>query len=444
MLISVVGAGYVGLVTAACLAHLGNEVRCVDRDTRLVARLRGAELPIHEPGLAELVQAGMADGRLSFDVDGAAVRGTTFVIVAVGTLDEGGDWTGDVVRRAVLDLARDTAAPRHIVVRSTLMPGTADALAADLATVDEGVELAHNPEFTREGSAVNDFLSPDRVVIGVADPSVETDLSRALRHVYEPLGAPIVVTSLVSAEMIKVGSNVFLAAKICFANELARLAAATGADVQAVVDGMGLDRRIGRAFLSPGPGFGGSCLPSQAAALPAHAYRHGVTLQLMDAITGSNEGQAAWCVEQLEGRLGRGLGGARVCLLGLTFKAGTNDMRDSPALRVARLLAARGAQLTLYDPTSTEAARAALESEGITAAGAPSAVEACREVDAVVIATEWPEFHELDWTAVAREMSGRVVFDTRNVIDVPAARAAGLDAFVLGGRVGPGQPGATS
>jgi UDPglucose 6-dehydrogenase len=154
----------------------------------------------------------------------------------------------------------------------------------------------------------------------------------------------------------------------------------------------------------------------------------------MDAITGSNEGQAAWCVEQLEARLGRGLAGARVGVLGMTFKAGTNDMRDSPALRLARLLAARGAQLALYDPTSTEAARAMLEAEGIAATGAPSVVEACREADAVVIATEWPEFHELDWAAVAEVMSGRVVFDTRNIIDVTAARAAGLDAFVLGGR----------
>jgi UDPglucose 6-dehydrogenase len=361
------------------------------------------------------------------------VRGTGFAIVAVGTLDEGGGWTGDVVRRAVLDLVSDADAPRQIVVRSTLMPGTAQALATELAAMDPGVELAHNPEFTREGSAVNDFLSPDRVVIGLADPGAETDLSRSLRHVYEPLGAPIVVTSLVSAEMIKVASNVFLATKIAFANELARLAAATGADVQAVVDGMGLDRRIGRAFLSPGPGFGGSCLPSQAQALPAHAASHGVTLQLMDAVTGSNEGQAAWCVEQLEARLGRGLAGTRVALLGMTFKAGTNDMRDSPALRLARLLAARGAQLAIYDPASTEAARAGLESEGIAATGALSAVDACRDADAVVIATEWPEFHELDWAAVAEVMSGRVVFDTRNVIDVPAARAAGLDAFVLGG-----------
>ena len=434
MLISVVGAGYVGLVTAACLAHLGNEVRCVDRDTRLVTRLRAADPPIHEPGLAELVQAGLAGSRLSFDVDPATVRGTGFVIVAVGTLDEGGGWTGDVVRQAVLDLARDADAPRQIVVRSTLMPGTAQAIATDLASTNHGVELAHNPEFTREGSAVNDFLSPDRVVIGLADPSRETDLSRSLRHVYQPLGAPIVVTSLVSAEMIKVASNVFLATKIAFANELARLAAATGADVQAVVDGMGLDRRIGRSFLSPGPGFGGSCLPSQAQALPAHAASHGVTLQLMDAITGSNEGQAAWCVEQLEVRLGRELADARVALLGMTFKAGTNDMRDSPALRLARLLAARGARLALYDPTSTEAARRLLETDGIAATGAPSTLDACREADAVVIATEWPEFHELDWTAVAEVMSGRVVFDTRNVIDVPAARAAGLDAFVLGGR----------
>ncbi len=244
MLISVIGAGYVGLVTAACLAHLDNEVRVVDIDAARVERLRAGDVPIHEPGLDDLVHEGLASGRLSFHADPAATHGSSLVIVAVGTLDRAGEWTVDLVEKAVVGVASDAAAPRHLVIRSTLMPGTAVRLAALIRDIDPRMRVCFNPEFTREANAVRDFLEPDRVVVGAGAGA--DALVAELHQLYAPMGKPIMDTDLTSAETIKLASNVFLAAKISFANELARLCAATGADVHAVVDGMGL-RRAHRA-----------------------------------------------------------------------------------------------------------------------------------------------------------------------------------------------------
>ena len=298
MLISVIGAGYVGLVTAACLAHLGNDVRVVDIDAARVERLRAGDVPIREPGLDELTAEGLASGRLSFHAELAATHGTSLVIVAVGTLDRAGEWTAELVEKAVAGLANDADAPRHLVIRSTLMPGTAVRLAALVREIDPRMRVCFNPEFTREANAVRDFLEPDRVVVG-AGPDADA-LVAQLHQLYEPMGKPIMDTDLTSAETIKLASNVFLAAKISFANELARLCAATGADVQAVVDGMGLDARIGRAFLSPGPGFGGSCFPSQVRALPDLALHYGVVTPLIASVAPSNHQQALWIIDRLE------------------------------------------------------------------------------------------------------------------------------------------------
>jgi UDPglucose 6-dehydrogenase len=432
MLISVLGAGYVGLVTAACLAHLGEDVRCIDIDTRRVERLRRGELPIHEPRLDELVEQTTRAGRLTFHDSAAATHGTRLVIVAVGTLDADGEWYGGLVTRVVEEVARDPDAPRSIVVRSTLLPGTAVAIAAAARAIDPSIEFAFNPEFTREATAVDDFLHPDRVVVGVTDPRAESPLAADLRDLYAPLGAPIVITDLTSAETVKIASNVFLSAKITFANELARLCAATGADVGAVVDGMGLDKRIGRAFLSPGPGFGGSCFPSQARALPDLAAHHGVDTPLFRAISPSNEGQADWLIDRLEGAAGQGVAGRRVGLLGLTFKAGTDDLRESPALRVARRLVERGATVCAFDPVATEAGIAMLADAGLVVSAATSPEEACAGADAVIAATEWPEFRRLDWAAIAATMPGRLIVDGRSVIDGAAAADAGYRVVVMG------------
>jgi UDPglucose 6-dehydrogenase len=430
MLISVIGAGYVGLVTGACLAHLGNHVRVVDIDAARIARLRGGDVPIHEPGLDELVAEGLANGRLSFHAEQAATHDSRLVIVAVGTLDREGEWTGTLVEQAISQLASDRQAPRHLVVRSTLMPGTAVGLEATARSIDPDVRLCFNPEFTREASAVRDFLEPDRVVVGAGRDAGA--LVAELHELYAPMDKPILDTDLTSAETIKIASNVFLAAKISFANELARLCAATGADVHAVVDGMGLDLRIGRAFLSPGPGFGGSCFPSQVRALPAMARSLGIEAPVISSVDVSNMGQADWIIDSLELVRGASIADARVAVLGLTFKANTDDLRESPALRLAERLAARGARVVAFDPVATDRGIAQLAGLGVTAEGAASAEAAITGSDAVVVGTEWPEFRQLDWAALAPAMRGRVIADGRRVVDVDAATDAGLTVVTLG------------
>jgi UDPglucose 6-dehydrogenase len=437
MHIAIVGAGYVGLVTAACFAHIGHQVVCLDVDVARIERLRGGDLPVHESGLAELVAEGLANGRLQFEAEAATTRDSDLIIVCVGTLDAAEEWNSDTVRAVVRDIAADPSLSRNIVIRSTLMPGTARPLADELRDIDPSVRLAHNPEFTREAAAVKDFLGPDRVVIGVDghdDGAAGSALAEALREVYAPLEAPTVVTDLTSAETIKVASNVFLAAKITFANEISRLTAATGADAAAVVDGMGLDKRIGRNFLSPGPGFGGSCFPSQARALPQLAARFGVRTPLMAAIWPSNVSQADWLLDGLEQAAGRPIAGMRVALLGLTFKAGTDDLRESPAIRMGGALLARGATVAAFDPLSLETGTAMLarDLEDAALEAAPSAEAACVGADAVVIATEWPQFASLDWATIAATMTGDVIIDGRRIVDAAAASAAGLRVVALG------------
>jgi UDPglucose 6-dehydrogenase len=437
MHLAIVGAGYVGLVTAACLAHKGHHVVCLDIDSARIERLHGGDLPVHEPGLDELVAEGLANERLRFTSDYADTRAAQVIVVCVGTLDADEEWDGAIVRAAVRGIAADPRLSRNIVIRSTLMPGTAAALAQEMRAVDPDVRIAHNPEFTREAVAVADFLAPDRVVIGVDghdDGDRGTALAEALREIYAPFEAPVVVTDLTSAETIKVASNVFLAAKITFANEISRLTAATGADAQAVVDGMGLDKRIVRNFLSPGPGFGGSCFPSQARALPQLAASFGVQTPLMDAIWPSNVNQADWLLDGLERAADRSLEGMRVALLGLTFKAGTDDLRESPAVRLGQALLARGATVAAYDPVSLDDGVATLArlAPGAHIEPASSAAAACEAADAVVVATEWPEFADLDWSSIAPSMTGDVVVDGRRIVDTEATAAAGLRVLALG------------
>ncbi len=441
MHLAIVGAGYVGLVTAACLAHLGHEIVCFDVDAGRIARLRAGNLPVLEPGLDALVSEGLSNGRLRFADDFVAIAGSEVIIVCVGTLDAEEEWNGDIVRAAVRQIAADASLPRDIVIRSTLLPGTAVGIAAELRGIDPAVRLAHNPEFTREAVAVADFLAPDRVVIGVDgydDGAAGSALATVLRAVYAPLEAPVVVTDLTSAETIKVASNVFLAAKITFANEIARLTAATGADAAAVVDGMGLDKRIVRSFLSPGPGFGGSCFPSQARALPRLAASYGVRTPLLDAIWASNVSQADWLLDGLERAAGRPIAGMRVALLGLTFKAGTDDLRELPAIRLGGALVERGASVAAYDPVALESGVALLTKGGpdVPVKASPSVADACAGADAVVVATEWPQFGTLDWAAIGPTMAGDVVIDGRRIVDAAAAAAAGLRVVALGVEVG--------
>jgi UDPglucose 6-dehydrogenase len=297
--------------------------------------------------------------------------------------------------------------------------------------IDPAVELAYNPEFTREGSAVRDFITPDRTVVGLTRPAELSHAAEVLARTYAPLNAPFVVTEAASAEMIKIGANAFLALKVGYANEMARLAAATGADITKVLATIGLDHRIGRDFLAPGPGFGGSCLPSQARALPRVAADYGVDVPIIAAIEGSNRAQAEWVVSQLEGLIGD-LAGKPIALLGLTFKAGTDDIRESSAVALALRLAKRGARLTVHDPLALDAGLAALTRAGADVRGAHDIQGALDGAVAVVVATEWPLYASIDWQQVRSQMSGDLVLDSRGVVDAAAAQAAGLRVVVHG------------
>jgi len=437
--LSVLGAGYTGLVTAACLARMGHTVRCVDRDRTKIADLCRGVLPFREPGLDEAVTAGLASGRLSFFDDLHALRGTEAVLVAVGTLDAAGEWTADHLEGAVAAIVADEEAPRTIVIRSTVLPGTTASLDARARRVDARVEIAFNPEFTREGTAVRDFFTPDRIVVGTTRDVEDSDAVAFLRLLYGLLSAPLVVTDTNSAELIKVGSNVFLALKVGFANEIARISGGLNADAVAVLDGIGLDNRIGRSFLAPGPGVGGSCLPSQSRALPLVARDLGIETPILSAIDESNIIQSEWVIAQVAAQLGR-LEGARVSVLGLTFKAGTDDLRESRAMAIAAELFQRGAIVTVHDPLAAGAGAEVLAAAGVTVDWSHDVIEALSGAEAVVVTTEWPAYHAIDWQLARSAMATDVVVDTRQVIDVEAAAAAGIRVVLHGRMAATGRP----
>jgi UDPglucose 6-dehydrogenase len=402
--IGVVGAGYVGLTTAACLAHLGNRVVCADVDEAKVEELNRGRVPVHERDLPDLVAEGLRSGRLRFAVgNGEAVAGAEVVFLCVPT-PTGADGAADVSAvDAVLDEVRPLLAPDCVVVvKSTVPVGTTERLRS---TVDQPVVA--NPEFLREGHAVWDFLHPSRVVVGADDEAA----GRRVAALYESSHAPVLVTDSTSAELVKYASNCFLAMKLSYVNTLAELCERLGADIDAVTDGMGLDDRIGRSFLAPGPGWGGSCLPKDTRALLATATGADVDFPLLRATISTNERQAERVVSAVRDAAGGSLAGTRIGLLGLTFKAGTDDLRDSPALTIAERLAAEGADLTGYDPcVRTEDPRTAPVSV------VDSPYLAAKDVSVLVLLTEWPEFTELDWVRLGDEMRERAVVDTRNLL----------------------------
>jgi UDPglucose 6-dehydrogenase len=429
--LAVVGSGYVGLVTAACLAEVGHAVRCIDHDRARVAELNQGIVPFREPGLDEAMTTGLASGRLTFADDLATSHSAEAVLIAVGTLASDGEWSSDQLEAAVQQVAADPLAPRTIVIRSTLVPGTMARLEQLVRVIDPNVELAYNPEFTREGSAVRDFITPDRTVVGLTRPAELSHAAEVLARTYAPLNAPLVLTDAASAELVKIGANAFLALKVGYANEMARIAAASGADITKVLATIGLDHRIGRDFLAPGPGFGGSCLPSQARALPRVAGELDIDVPIIAAIASSNRAQAGWVVEQLERAIG-GLEGKPVTLLGLTFKAGTDDIRESSALELATRLAQLGARLAVHDPLALEAGVAALNSAGVQVRGEHDVQAALTGAGAVIVATEWPLYASIDWNAARAQMTGNLVLDARGVVDVAAAQSAGLRVILHG------------
>ncbi len=414
--IAVIGTGYVGLVTAAGFAELGNEVWCVDVDVEKVARLRAGQPPIYEPGLAESLAANRE--RLHFDTElGPALERCRLLLVCVGTPPT---YSGDADLSAVHAVVEAMPpSDRHaLVMKSTVPVGTGQAIRRLLEQQGKGgFRYVACPEFLKEGSALEDFRHPDRVVIGD-----ERDWAGdAVAALYEPLGAPLVRTDIASAEMIKLAANAFLATKISFINEIANVCEETGADVLEVARGMGLDQRIGSHFLRPGIGYGGSCFPKDVSALKQLAGNSGYHFQLLTAVIEVNELQKRRVIAKLQKHLGS-LVGKRVALLGLAFKANTDDMREASSLVLHSRLLADGAQVSAYDPVAEQEARKVMR--GVRFAS--TALEALEGSDAAVLVTEWPEFARLDWREAARRMAGRVVIDGRNHLDPAAVTAAGL------------------
>jgi UDPglucose 6-dehydrogenase len=414
--IAVIGTGYVGLVTAAGFAELGNDVWCVDVDADKIDRLKRGEIPIYEPGLEECV-AHNSD-RLHFSTELApALEHARLLFVAVGTPPT---YSGDADLssvNAVVD-AMPVSDSHALVMKSTVPVGTGSAIKRIFSDQGKnGFAYVSCPEFLKEGSALDDFLKPDRVVVG-DDADWAGD---AVVDLYAPLGAPLVRTDVASAEMIKLAANAFLATKISFINEIANVCEETGADVLEVARGMGLDQRIGTHFLKPGIGFGGSCFPKDVSALKQLAGNSGYHFQLLTAVIEVNELQKRRVVGKLQKHLGS-LVGRKIALLGLAFKANTDDMREASSLVLAARLQADGAQVRAYDPVAEDEARKLMFGVQF----ADSALEALDGADAAILVTEWPQFGELDWSEVAKQMSGRLVIDGRNFIDPGVVTGAGF------------------
>jgi UDPglucose 6-dehydrogenase len=414
--VAVIGTGYVGLVTAAGFAELGSEVWCVDVDADKIAGLKRGQIPIFEPGLAESVAR--HHERLHFSTElSPALEHARLLFVAVGTPPT---YSGDADLSAVHSVV-DAMPPsdRHtLVMKSTVPVGTGASIKRLFAQrAKSGFAYVSCPEFLKEGSALEDFLEPDRVVVG----DDQTAAGDAVAALYEPLGAPIVRTDIASAEMVKLAANAFLATKISFINEIANVCEETGADVTEVARGMGLDRRIGSHFLKPGIGFGGSCFPKDVSALKQLAGNSGYHFQLLTAVIEVNELQKRRVVGKLQKHLGS-LVGRRIALLGLAFKANTDDMREASSLVLSARLQADGATVSAYDPVAETEARKMMP--GVEFAG--SALGAVEGADACILVTEWPEFAELDWAAVRERMAGDLLVDGRNFADRDAAREAGF------------------
>ena len=419
--VGVVGVGYVGLTTAVCMAERGHHTIAVDVDPARVDRLGAGQSVIDEPGIPKLLRDGISRGALRFSTDYAALADRDIAFVCVPT-PEGYDGGADLrfVEAAVDRLGAVMSPDSVVAIKSTVPVGTSAAMGKRLR--GSHIRVVSTPEFLREGRAVHDFRHPDRVVIGTRDDP-DGLAARTVRRAFGHARVTLQM-SAESAELAKYASNAYLAVKLSYANSLAALCARVGADIAEVTRCMGADRRIGPDFLRPGPGWGGSCLPKDTAALLHTGRCHGVALAEVEAARTTNAGQAERITRALERTMGRPVAGARVTVLGLTFKADTSDTRDSPALTICAQLHRAGALVMGYDPQLGHIDPAVLHRAGVTAVDEP--YRAAKAADAIVLLTEWPQFTELDWRAVAREAPGAVVLDTRNVLDGHRVAALGL------------------
>lgn len=441
MRIAMIGGGYVGLVSGACFAEFGTEVTIVERDPHKLGALREGRIPIYEPGLDAIVERNAASGRLTFTDDLArAIDGADAVFIAVGTPTRRGDGHADLtyVHAAAREIARNAKEGVLVVTKSTVPVGTGREVARILRAErpDLDFDVASNPEFLREGSAIGDFMRPDRVIIGIDDsgPDGGDRAREIMRALYRPLyliEAPIVMTDLETAELTKYAANAFLAMKVTFINEMADLCEQVGGNIHDVARGMGLDQRIGRRFLHPGPGYGGSCFPKDTRALTAIAREAGAPSRLVEATVAVNEARKERMAERIIALAGGDVAGMTVGVLGLTFKPDTDDMREAASLPILARLNEAGAALQVFDPEGMEAARPLLP-DGVRYCA--DALDAAGDADVLVVLTEWNVFRAIDPGALAGTMRGRVVADLRNIWDPAAMRAAGFTYGSIGRR----------
>lgn len=427
MNITVVGTGYVGLVTGACFAEFGNHVVCVDKDVSKIDMLNRGEMPIFEPGLDSLVERNVAGDRLEFSTDVAtAVRESLVVIIAVGT-PQGNDGRADLsfVREVARTVGENLNSYKVVVTKSTVPAGTGKMvrdIIQEHRDEDHPFSVASNPEFLREGSAIEDCLRPNRVVLGTEDEQA----AAILKDLYRPLyliETPVLVTSVVAAEIIKYASNAFLATKISYINEIADLCEEIGADVHDVAKGMGLDKRIGPKFLHPGPGYGGSCFPKDTRAVHGLAQDHGVALKIVDAVIKVNDERPDRMLERIESIMGGKLVDKTIALLGLTFKPNTDDLRESPAIRILDGLIARGAAVRTFDPEGMEIAA---RTERTATTYCENEYDAIEGADALVVATEWNQFRGLDTKRIKSLLRDPLVIDLRNIYEPERMEAEGF------------------
>ena len=414
MRVAMIGAGYVGLVSGACLADFGHDVTCIEKDGKKVAALNNGEIPIFEPGLADLVEANVRQERLRFAAGTSAVGTADAVFIAVGTPSRRGDGHADLtyVYEAVREIAPLLSGTAVVITKSTVPVGTGDEIERILREMrgDAEIQVVSNPEFLREGAAIQDFKHPDRIVVGSADARARA----LLADIYRPLylnAPPIIYVSRRTAELIKYAANAFLATKITFINEIADLCEQVGADVQEVARGMGLDNRIGGKFLHAGPGFGGSCFPKDAAALLKTAQDHGVALRITETVAAVNDQRKRAMARKVVAALDGSVRGKTIAVLGLTFKPNTDDTRDSPAIPLITALQDLGAAVRAYDPAGMEQAKPQLPNIHYS----NSAYAAAEGADAVVIATEWEQFRALDLARLKDVMTQAVIVDLRNI-----------------------------
>lgn len=432
MKITMIGAGYVGLVSGACFSDFGHSVVCVDKDPRKIEALEGGRMPIYEPGLDALVGKNVAAGRLSFTTDLAeAVNGAGAIFIAVGTPSRRGDGHADLtyVYEAAREIAGALTGDAVIVTKSTVPVGTGDRVEEIMRELrpELKVEVVSNPEFLREGAAIGDFKRPDRIVLG-SDNEWARDV---MREVYRPLylnQAPMVFTSRRSSELIKYAANAFLATKITFINEIADLCEAVGADVQDVSRGIGLDNRIGAKFLHAGPGYGGSCFPKDTVALLKTAEDNAIPLRIVEATVQVNDSRKRAMGRRILQAMGSDLRGKTVGLLGLTFKPNTDDMRDAPSLAIIQSLQDAGVHIKAFDPEGMEVAKPLIGDVELVG----DAYEAARDVDALAIVTEWDAFRALDLVRLAKTMRSPLLIDLRNIYSAGEAERAGLRYVPVG------------